>query len=160
MSDTSTVLASQEELLTSSVLRSSLGSLTSPRKSRSEFSKAYKEASNFFLTRRFPDALSSIEPLVTAPQNNGQDRVDLDTNTQAPVARADTKWRVKLWSFYLTLLNAVAELGEEEGKAAFGRQRWRSLVAKTEDGTIWDEVVNVGYGGIESRMDAEVVINM
>ena len=78
----------------------------------------------------------------------------------APIARTDKRWRVKLWSFYLTLLNAVAELGPEEGKAVFGKQQWKSLVAKAENGTIWEEVVNTGYGGIEARVDAEVVINL
>lgn len=58
------------------------------------------------------------------------------------------------------MLNAIAELGPEDGRAAFGIKQWKSLVAKAQDGTIWEEVVHIGYGDIESRVDADVVINL
>ena len=160
MSNTSTMITTEEELYASSILGSSFGSISSPRRSHSAFSKPYKEASNFFLTRRFPEALSCIKPLITVADGDGQITDDSDEIKQAAIAKADRKWRVKVWSFYLTLLNAVADLGEEEWKAVFGRQEWRSLIGKLEDGSIWDEVVNIGYGGIEAHVDAEVVINL
>ena len=65
-----------------------------------------------------------------------------------------------MWSFYLTLLNAIAELGPENGKKEFGGKEWKNLVARAQDGTIWDEVVNIGYGGIEGNIDADVVFNL
>ena len=53
-----------------------------------------------------------------------------------------------MWSFYLTFLNSVVELGPEEGKHAFGSTKWKALVAKARDGTVWEDVVRDGYSGI------------
>lgn len=61
---------------------------------------------------------------------------------------------------YLTILNAVLELEPDEGKDAFGVQRWRDLCAKTRDGTVWEEVVKHGYHGVEGNVDSDVVVNL
>lgn len=161
MNGSSTALVDpiEEALSTSRLLGSSIGSISSPRKAKSEISKVYKQAEALFVTRRFPEALSSIEPLITVPLPHGtQD--DEATADVAPIARAVPKLRIKVWSFYLTLLNAVADLGPEIGKTEFGGREWRNLVAKAQNGTIWDEVVNIGYGGIEGNVDADVVFNL
>ncbi|KAL9131109.1 MAG: hypothetical protein Q9217_000871 [Psora testacea] len=160
MSDTTNVIATEEALSTSSILVSSLGSISSSRRSHSEISKAYRRASNFFVTRRFLEALSSIKPLVTITHHDGQATGYSDGAERAPIAKVDRKWRVKVWSLYLTLLNAIADLGQEEGQAVFGKQVWKALVSKVEDGTIWEEVENIGYSGIEGCVDAEVVVNL
>ena len=150
----------EESLPSSQFLGSSIGSISSPRKAKSETSKAYKQAEAFFVTRRFPEALASIEPLITVP-NSQNDPTDSEaTHEDAPVARASPRSRIKVWSFYLTLLNAIADLGPEDGKKDFGGREWKNLVAKAQEGTIWDEVVNIGYGGIEGNIDAEVVFNL
>ncbi|KAG8531493.1 uncharacterized protein KY384_003122 [Bacidia gigantensis] len=141
-------------------IASSVSSLGSPRRSHSEFSKPYKQASNFFLTRRFPEALSTIKPLVTAPQAVGEEHGSSIMLAKAPVAHADSRWRVKIWSLYLTLINAIVELGLEEGKNTLGKQQWKSIVAQTEDGSIWQEVVDIGYAGSEANVDPEVVVNL
>ena len=78
----------------------------------------------------------------------------------APIARASQRSRIKVWSLYLTLLNSVAELGPEVGKKEFGGKEWKNLVAKAQDGTVWNEVVDIGYGGIEGNVDADVVFNL
>lgn len=78
----------------------------------------------------------------------------------APIAAASRNTRVKVWSFFLTLLNAIIELGPEEGKLVFGSSKWRSLAAKARDGGIWEEVVTLGYGGVEGDVDGEVVVNL
>jgi len=65
-----------------------------------------------------------------------------------------------VWSFYLTFLNAVVELGPEEGKHAFGSSKWKALVQKARDGSIWPEVVRDGYHGSDGDVDADVVINL
>ena len=61
---------------------------------------------------------------------------------------------------YLTILNAVLELAPDEGKVSFGSSEYRALVSKVQDGEVWDEVVQNGYGGIEGDVDADVVINL
>jgi hypothetical protein len=78
----------------------------------------------------------------------------------APVATASRGTRIKVWSFYLTFLNSVCELGPEEGKHAFGSVRWKQLVNKARDGTVWEDIVRDGYGGNEGAVDADVVINL
>ena len=150
----------EESLSSSHFLGSSVRSISSPRKVKSETSKAYKQAEAFFVTRRFPEALASIEPLITVPHSQS-DTVDNEaTRDVAPIAKASPRSRIKVWSFYLTLLNAIAELGPEDGKKDFGSREWKNIVAKAQEGTIWDEVVNIGYGGIEGNIDAEVVFNL
>ena len=157
---TTLIEPTEESLPSSQFLGSSVGSISSPRKAKSETSKAYKQAEAFFVTRRFPEALASIEPLITVPHSQNNTADNEATHDVAPIARASPRSRVKLWSFYLTLLNAIAELGPENGKKDFGGREWKNLVAKAQEGTIWDEVVNIGYGGIEGNIDAEVVFNL
>jgi len=114
-----------------------------------------------FLTRRLYEALSTIDPIISpeAPdsplQQEGQSEHDA-----APVAFASKTTRVKVWSFYLTLLNAIIELGPEEGKLVFGSTKWRELAAYARQGTVWDLVVRQGYQGNEGAVDGEVVVNL
>jgi len=157
---TALVEPTEEALASSRLLGSPVGSLSSSRRGTSEISKAYKQASTLFLTRRLPEALSAIGPLITAPQPPEESMKEDDQPKSAPVATASRSSRIKVWNFYLTLLNAIAELDPEEGKAAFGSKQWNSLVAKTQEGTIWEDVVNIGYHGIEGNVDADVVINL
>lgn len=78
----------------------------------------------------------------------------------APIASASRSTRIKLWSLYLTLLNAIVELGPEDGKNTLGSKEWRAIVAKVRDGTVWNEVVQKGYEGLEGNVDPDVVINL
>lgn len=195
-------------------------------KQHSAVSKTYRQASTLFLTRRLPEALSTILPLITPPPQtpsddeeqrevDGEDAYghasgsshDAATNgdffqssarsdgsttptasvpyperrpTQqhhhlvrcnslrdhaaarhlAPVARASRHTRVRVWSLYLTILNAVLELSPEEGKEAFGARRWRELCTSVREGDVWEQVVRDGYGGREGDVDADVVVNL
>jgi hypothetical protein len=143
------------------MLSSSVSSLSSSRHQSSQIAKAYRQAAQLFLTRRLPEALSTIEPIITPPD---QDKLNGTTNGDvlpyAPIASASRSTRVKVWSFYLTFLNSVVELGAEEGKHAFGSTRWKTLVSKCRDGSVWEDVVRDGYAGAEGDVDAEVVINL
>ncbi|KAF2187248.1 hypothetical protein K469DRAFT_704923 [Zopfia rhizophila CBS 207.26] len=150
-----------DNVLSDSRMLSSVPSLSSSRYQSSQIAKAYRQAAQLFLTRRLPEALSTIEPIITPPDPdhvNGSHNGDL--SAFAPVASASRGTRVKVWSFYLTFLNSVVELGAEEGKHAFGSTRWKALVSKCRDGSIWEDVVRDGYAGIEGDLDAEVVINL
>ena len=160
MSSTSTITATDGSPTSSSTLGNSFGSLRSPRKPHSELSKSYKLASNLFLTRRFPEALSTITPLISLSASESSDLDDAVIPRTAPIAKANRKWRVKIWSFYLTLLNAIAELGPAEGSTTFGANMWRTITVKAEDGSIWQEIVKAGYSGDEAKVDAEVVLNL
>nr|CDP31995.1 Putative PEX26 peroxisomal biogenesis factor 26 [Podospora anserina S mat+] len=146
-------------LMTSSI--SSLSSsMNSPRptSSSSHITKTYRQASTLFLTRRLPEALSTVLPLVSpVPQTENDPNSPFDP---APAAKASRSSRIKVWSLYLTILNAILELDSEEGKAAFGTAEWRALCHKVKDGEIWEEVVKNGYHGVEGDVDADVVINL
>ncbi|KAK4252317.1 hypothetical protein C7999DRAFT_10112 [Corynascus novoguineensis] len=141
-------------------LSTSISSLSSSASGRSgtasHISKTYRQASTLFLTRRLPEALSTVLPLVSPPQSDGQD----GSTEPAPVIRASRSSRIKVWSLYLTVLNAIAELDSDDGKDAFGAREWRALCYKVRSGEIWEEVVRNGYHGVEGDVDAEVAINL
>ncbi|KAL3424992.1 peroxin 26 [Phlyctema vagabunda] len=145
----------RETLSSSQLLSSSVSSLSNPASSRqgsSQISKIYRQSSTLFLTRRLPESLSTILPVITPPSD--------DPTQSAPIAKASRTTRIKVWSLYLTILNAVVELDPDEGKQAFGSQEWRGLVAKVRDGEVWEEVIKNGYGGVEGDVDSDVVINL
>jgi len=153
-----------DDMSGSRYLSSSISSLSASRQQSSQIAKAYRQAAQLFLTRRLPEALSTIEPIITPPpqedtSGNGSG-TDGELLGHAPVATASRGTRVKVWSFYLTFLNAVVELGAEEGKHAFGSARWKQLVSRCRDGSVWDEVVRDGYAGVEGDVDADVVVNL
>jgi hypothetical protein len=158
-------------------------SIHSPRPGRSHGSgshiaRAYRQAAQLFLTRRLPEALTTIEPVITpgsasfdARHTNPKSPINGHANEQgttnggleetlAPIATASRGTRVKVWSFYISLLNAIIELGPDDGKAAFGALRWRGIVNRVRDGAIWDEVVNIGYSGEAAAVEPDVVINL
>lgn len=155
---TDTALAeSSNDISQSQPLGSSIGSLSSSlRRGTNQISKAYTQASNLFLTRRLTEALSTLKPIVERPLVE----VIGESPDPTPIAIASRSSRIKIWSLYLTLLNAIIELGPEEGKAAFGSNVWRDIASKARDGSIWEHVVQVGYNGVEGNVDAEVVINL
>lgn len=81
-------------------------------------------------------------------------------SSYAPIASAPKKARVKIWNLYLALVNAIIELGPDEGKSQLGSAKWRAVAAKAHHGTIWEDVVQAGYNGIESAVDAKVVAKL
>ena len=60
----------------------------------------------------------------------------------------------------LEAARVLVELGAEEGKHAFGSARWKQLVSRCRDGSVWDDVVRDGYAGVEGDVDADVVVNL
>jgi hypothetical protein len=153
-----TLTPTRETLSSSQLLSSSISSLngTSSRQASSQISKIYRQSSTLFLTRRLPESLSTILPVLTPPASD-------DTNADpepAPISKASRTTRIKVWSLYLTILNAAVELNPDEGKQAFGSSEWRGLVSKVREGEVWEEVVKNGYGGVEGDVDSDVVINL
>lgn len=136
-----------------------LGSAT--RRENSRIAKeAYKQASRLFLTRRLTEALSVIQTVIVPPL---VEQIDVETQGEleaAIISSASRNVRIKIWSLYLTLLNAIVQLGPEDGKASFGSKVWQDIVKKVQDGSIWEEVVQIGYRGFEGTVDDEVVINL
>ncbi|KAJ6024191.1 hypothetical protein N7540_004988 [Penicillium herquei] len=121
-------------------------------------SRTYKKASQLFLTRRLPEALSNLQPILTVPSSSEDQQTNGDyAAALAPIATASSTWRIKVWNFYITLLSAIVELGAEEGKNQFGQKEWKDFATQVREGGIWEHVVQVGYQGREGSVDAEVV---
>ena len=156
-STSSTLLTATTDSVSARLLAS--GS-NNARRGASQISRSYKQASHFFLQRRFPEALLTIQPLITVQKRSGHADQDAEAARAAPIANASRSNRVKVWSLYLTLLNAIVELGPESGKNLFGNSVWRAILTKIREATIWGEIVEVGYGGDEGSVDAEVVSNL
>lgn len=150
-----TLTTSTSDHFPHNLLSSSISSLSSSTAARhpSHISKTYRQSSTLFLTRRLPEALTTLLPLITPPES----ATDVEP---APIAVASRSSRTKVWSLYLTILNAIIELEPEEGKDAFGVQEWKALCNKVRDGGIWEEVVTNGYHGVEGEVDSDVVINL
>ncbi|KAA8564116.1 hypothetical protein EYC84_012097 [Monilinia fructicola] len=160
-----TTINQSDQLSSSQILSSSNSSLSnslSSSRHTSQISKTYRQASTLFLTRRLPESLSTILPVITPPSSSDieNDNPDDPTKSLAPISKASRTTRIKVWSLYLTILNAILELDPAEGKQAFGTSQFRSLVAKVRDGEVWEEVVKNGYHGIEGTVDSDVVINL
>jgi hypothetical protein len=148
--------------LTSSQLTSSISSLSPSKQVSSEISKIYKQASQLYLTRRLSESLSTLEPVISVPSipEDERTRDDDEPPPQAPIALASSKLRIKIWNLYISLINAIIELGPEEGKQAFGIKEWKALISSARDGDVWETVVKVGYGDREGSVDADVVMNL
>jgi hypothetical protein len=123
-------------------------------------SKTYKKASQLYLTRRLPEALANLQPLITPSAPEDQHTNGDSSTPVAPIATAAGTWRIKVWNLYITLLSAIVDLGAEEGKKQFGLKDWKSIASQVREGAIWETVVDVGYRGHEGSVDAEVVYNL
>ncbi|KAF3770148.1 hypothetical protein M406DRAFT_59238 [Cryphonectria parasitica EP155] len=135
------------------------GSLTTTLSPTTSYvSKTYRQSSTLFLTRRLPEALTTILPLITPPQLSSE--AAHGAIEPAPVAKASRNTRIKVWTLYVAILNAIVALEPDEGKEAFGLQEWKSICAKVRDGDVWEEVVMNGYHGVEGDVDSDVVINL
>lgn len=157
---TASATFTEEALPSSRLLSSSISSLSSSRHGTIQLPKIYRQASTLFLTRRLPEALATIEPAIIAPSPSEPVDEETESAELAPVATASRSTRIKIWNLYLTILNAIIELGPDDGKNAIGSKEWRSIVSKVRDGTVWEDIVRDGYGGVEGDVDSDVVINL
>jgi len=114
------------------------------RLSPQAISNIYKSCTNLFLTRRLPEALAALQPVVNDPS--------------ASIRQCPRALRIKFWGIYLAILDAAAKMTVSEGKAIWGAKEWPELVAKIRSGAVWDDV-NRQYGD-EGRVDADVVATL
>lgn len=150
----------------SRLLSSSTSSLSNSQ-AQPNVVRIYKQASQLFVTRRVQEALETLEPLlqpIPPPPTDESDAANGESQPQepslAPIATASRGARVKIWSLWISILNEIVAMGQEEGKQAFGLARYRQMVAQVRDGLVWQEIVDTGYSGIEGSVDAEVVANL
>lgn len=148
-------------------LSNSLSSLSRSRSTQSLIKRTYRQASQLYLTKRFRDALDTIETIITSRRTKDTparqtDGTNGDSAEPAPIAFAPQSTRTRVWAFYLSLLHAIVDLGPQEGKAQLdgGSTSWKELAAKVREGRVWEEVVREGYGGEDGEVDAKVVVNL
>lgn len=144
----------------SQYLSSSHSSLNQSKRQSSEISKTYKQASQLYLTRRLAEAYEALQPVIKRPEQANGTQSDDDHPLLAPIATATTSQRIKIWSLYASLLNAILDLGTEEGKSEFGQKQYREIVRVVQSSEVWEQVVQEGYRGREASVDAEVVYNL
>lgn len=159
MTDDRSHLSSSQSMYASSTLASSTSSLPNSKLC----SQTYKSASQLFLTRRLQESLAVLNPIITVPTSADEVPItDRDDRVPAlaPIAAASSTVRIKVWNLYITLLSNIVDLGPEEGKREFGQKEWKALVNKARDGTIWEEIIQLGYRGREGSVDADVVFNL
>ncbi|KAI9785091.1 MAG: hypothetical protein M1816_000502 [Peltula sp. TS41687] len=125
---------------------------------RSEaLSLLYRRAADSFLFRQWEVALAELQPVVNPPTLESQIH-------PAPgvlrIADAPKGLRVKIWSLYLTLLQVIIIQATEHQQYEVASPDFEGLYQKIKNVSIWEEVVNVGYGGDEGSVDIEVVINL
>ena len=167
MASTSTM--TYQDNLNSQYLSNSFSDLSRSRSTNSLIVRTYKQATQQYLTKRFKEALETLEPIISPQQQqngdydaNGDANGDstASANGPAPVAQSSRGTRTKVWVFYLSLLHAIIDLGQEQGKLTFGSTKWRQLAAKVRDGSVWEEVLQCGYSGNEGEVDPDVVVNL
>ncbi|KAK5702537.1 hypothetical protein LTR97_003482 [Elasticomyces elasticus] len=141
-------------------LSSSLSSLSRSRSTNSLIVRTYKEATSLYLTKRFKEALEVLEPIITVQTLENDEHTNGNGNTAAPIAQSSKTTRTKVWVFYLSLLHAIIDLGPEEGKLIFGSSHWKALASRAREGTVWQEIIQSGYGGEEASVDADVAVNL
>ena len=146
-------------------LISSTSSLGSQSPSSPSVTRAFKQANQLFLTRQISESLDVLELLFeqSPPSSDSADNEsghDSRVPQPAPIASASRTARIRVWSLYISILNEICQLDPETGKATFGAARWKALVSKAHDAEIWEEVVQVGFSGVEGSVDADIVINL
>ena len=168
----STETMTYEDSTNSQYLSNSFSDLSRSRSTNSLIVRTYKQATQQYLTKQFKEALETLEPIISPQQHSDEHHTNGNANGdtngalngtsggQAPIAQSARGTRTKVWVFYLSLLHAIIDLGSEQGKLIFGSTKWRELVVKATQGTVWDEVVQAGYGGREGEVDADVVVNL
>lgn len=149
---------------------SSVSSLSASQSAQpSSIARIYRQASQLFVTRRIKEALETLEPVIQRselPRDdlNGESYEQSESRIQeqqaALIASASRGARVKIWSLYISIVNEVVEMGPDAGKQTFGASRWKHFVTMARDGSLWTEIVDVGYTGAEGDVDAEVVANL
>lgn len=110
--------------------------------SAAEISSTYKTCTNLFLTRRLPEALARLQPVVAESAN--------------PRGKCPRGLRIKVWSLYFAILDAAAKMGSEDGKKLWGAAEWRKIVQKIRTAKVWDEAVEAYTN--EGKVDPDVVI--
>ena len=139
----------------------STSSLSSSNRQSSQIVRTYKYAHQLFLTRRVHEALEVLEPVLRPAESRSNAPGTAESDTHAPlISSASRGARIKVWSLYISILNAIAQMSSEQGKRTFGSARWKELVAKARNGTIWEDVIQDGYAGVEGDVDADVVVNL
>lgn len=139
-------------------LISSLDSVLEPTQwSKKQISKEYDLAQGYFSSKQFREAYDILEALISPPKPKPGDVEDETFADKSPIANAKSSLRVKVWVLYFRLLDALIASEPNEGVAEFGRDKWRQITSKVLDSTIWQQVLQDGYGGILADVEAEVV---
>ncbi|KAK9367450.1 hypothetical protein V1509DRAFT_626682 [Lipomyces kononenkoae] len=102
-------------------LSSSLSTVTPTTRIR----QMYKKARYFFINRQFPEAYSTLLPLITP--SSLQDHINADL-------------RNHIWRLYLALLDGIMRLPSDRLKDGFSRSEISQFNKLVQDSAIWDQI--------------------
>lgn len=125
--------------------------------SKKQISKDYDLAQGYFSSKQFREAYDILEALISTPKPEAGDVEDEASTGKSPIATAKSSLRIKVWTLYFKLVDALIVSGPNECVAEFGRDKWRQITSRVLDSTIWKQVLQDGYGGILANVDAGVV---
>ena len=120
----------------------------------------FRQASSYYVTHRLCEAIAVLEQLLFPADPAKDTGAGHELQGRDVIATIPRKPRIKIWSLYITVLDAAIKLGSDGAKDAVGFQRWQELTSKVRDGQIWDDVVQRGYTGNDAAVDPDVVLNL
>lgn len=133
-----------------------LGSIQSQKVSKrtsSAVAKIVRETTNLYLTRSLREANQLFESLLIPEEL-------IDALPTTSIAKASPKDRLKAWRLYIALLDAIVDLGSEEGRRQFGHSEWDSILGKVKTTALWSDIVHTGYCGIEGSVEDVLVVEL
>ena len=146
----------EDSVTSSGLLGSADGSVGPTQLSNKQISRDYDIAQSNFSNKQFQEAHQVLETLISPTSSNG-DTVNEKRAQKAPITAAKSSLRVKTWVLYFKLLDAVIGLGPNEGVEDLALSTQKNLKSKVVDSSIWEQVLQDGYGGTHCNVEAEVV---
>jgi hypothetical protein len=98
----------------------------------------YRRASQYFLTKHFPEASAAVQPLLRS---------------------ADRKWQQKAWALYLVVLDNGLKLSDEDGRKLWGRQAWENQSSVVKGSKLWDDLLD-SVGDSIGDLDPDIIMAM
>jgi hypothetical protein len=98
----------------------------------------YRLASQYFLTKHFPEASQAVQPLLRS---------------------ADRKWKRKAWALYLIVLDNGLKPSDEQGRKLWGREAWEKESSRVKGPKLWEEILE-SVGDVIADVGPEIIMAM
>lgn len=154
--DTAVLNPIESSVASSDLLGSVYGSVAPAHWGNKQISKYYDLAQASFSNRQFQEAYQTLETLISPISSGPYDLIDGRLAKPSPIITAKSSLRVKIWVLYFKLLDAIIGLSPDENVEGIAPKERYQLIFQVKNGTIWDRILQDGYGGVHARVEAEV----